>query len=150
MSKNTMYTFVSLFVLVLIGICGGYMAVKKIRAKQNQEYPYRWSGKLIIEDVSEEEFKEALIGGAAIDDTIKGLDLVARWNLPHEAAVKEKVASQLTVAIIGEDVSVTFKDKDQTLAQEILTEILMSFDARQELGRKQQAKSQPEGSTTEE
>jgi len=144
-----MYTFVSLFVLVLIGICGGYMAVKKIRAKQNQEYPYRWSGKLII-DVSEEEFKEALIGGAALDDTIKGLDLVARWNLPHEAAVKEKVASQLTVAIIGEDVSVTFKDKDQTLAQEILTEILMSFDARQELGRKQQAKVESEGSAAEE
>ena len=130
-----MYAFIGLLMVVLIGIGGGYWAIKKIRDKNNQEFIYKWQSTLVKENVGAEEFKNAVLTESTVDETIKDLKLLERWGMSDPEAAKEQIRNKFLVTIKGQSVMVTYQDKDKALSQEILTSLLLSFERKQSVSR---------------
>lgn len=130
-----MYAFIGLLMVVLIGIGGGYWAIKKIRDKNNQEFIYKWQSTLVKENVDAEEFKNAVLTDFTVDETIKDLKLLERWGMSDPEAAKEQIRNKFLVTINGQSVMVTYQDKDKALSQEILKSLLLSFERKQSVSR---------------
>ncbi len=126
-----MYALVVLLLVILIGAGGGYWAVKKIRAKQNQEFLYEGKMTLIKEGIDAAELKNAFLVDSVLDGMIQELDLVTRWELPDAEAAKAQIRQKFKVKINGLEVTFRYKDKDKNLAQQILKRLVEGFNKRQ-------------------
>jgi len=125
-----MYALIALLLVILIGAGGGYWAIKKIRAKQNQEFRYEGKLTLLEEGLDPIVFKKAVLSGSTLDDTIKKHDLLTRWGMTDVAAAKERITSKFSVKVEGLEVTLGYRDKDKILAKEILETLMKSFYAK--------------------
>ncbi|BDS06128.1 hypothetical protein NT6N_11680 [Oceaniferula spumae] len=135
MSRNTMYAIIALLLVVILGAAGGYWAVKKIRAKQNQEFRYEGKLTVVKEGVDPETFKMAVLTGDTLDETIEKHNLVAQWKLADAEAAKAKIKEKFIVKVSGLEVTLSYQDKDQALAKDILGTLMDSFYKRQKAMR---------------
>lgn len=141
--KRSLKILLVAFLLVILGVGGlfaAYKGYRKYQARQYQEFKYEGALGRAPNGFKPEMFREFVLADEILDDLIEAKNLVDVWGCVDVEAAKKHIRAKFIVTMEDSVVRVSYQDKNQQVAHDILQAIIQSYRQKMdEAGRLQKA-----------
>ena len=129
------------FLLVILGVGGFFAAYKgyrKYQARQHQEFKYEVALGRAPHGFKLEVFRGFVLADEILDELIEARNLVDVWGCMDAEVAKKHIRAKFNVTMEDSVVRVSYQDKNQQIAHDILQTIIQSYRQKmEEAGRLQ-------------
>lgn len=129
MKRNAKLAMVALLMVALGagGLYALYSGYKKFRAEQLKEYRYGGTVGEAAEGTSLEAIRESLLTDEFLDHVIAKHNLPDVWKV-DDAEAKSRIREKFRIFLDDTKVKVSYQDKSQEIAHEILMSIVRQYN----------------------
>ncbi len=138
MKRNTTIALAAVLLLILGtgGLFVAYKGYKKYQARQNQEFRYEGTMGKPSEGFQLDAFKRHLLRDDVLEHVIVEHKLQGAWGLNDAEAAKIRMRSKFDVRLVDAEVKVSYRDKNQEIAHNILKAIVQRYYEQLKAGEK--------------